>query len=237
MAEQRSSLNNAPSPAPSFGCGFLTANIRRSPQGVMLCEGVIVNFFVWDLPCDRTGQLVLTVLDSRSGETRGDLTLRNVRQDRQLHNQQFTLRSIRDGAPATVATPLRFHLPAEGRYELVASLPESVSTLTVPFEVEKRPWPTFAREDLDFLAEHPQVRQTLRVKTPCPKCRAAYEFEEGVQPDHKPPLGTMRFPDLGFMNCEHCGHAITLRDLQGQVRQTLLNGVQRERAKAEQNKS
>lgn len=237
MAADGSSPGDPPPVRPNFGSGFLTANIRRSPQNVMLCEGVIVSFYAWDLPCDRNAHLVLTVMDTRSGETRGDLTLRKAGQDRQLHSQSFTLRSIRDGAPATVATPLRFHFPAEGRYELVASLPETESTLTVPFEVEKRPWPTFAKEDLDFLAEHPQVRQTLRVKTLCPKCRAAYEFEEGVKPDHKPPLGTRRFPDLGFLTCEHCGHSIALRDLQGQVRQSLLNGVQQERAKAQQGKA
>lgn len=228
----KSDATNPPGSGPTFGSGFLAANLKNNPQGVVACEGVIATFYAWDLPCDRNAHLVMTVLDTRAGQTRGDLELLSPGEGERLYHQQITLRSAKDGTGTTITTPLRLHLPREGRYCLRASLPESDSILEVTFDLEKRPWPTFAKDQLDFLNDHPQTQRTLRVRALCPKCRATYEFEEAVDPKHKPALGTRTFPELGFMHCEHCGHNMSLRDLQGQLRQALLNGVSREMAQA-----
>lgn len=213
--------SRVPSRGPSFGGGVLADSVTVTKAGKSSAQGIFTFFWAWAYPCDRTWHVVATIFDLPKSDVSCVLAIRKKGSPSVDPLGSISIASREADGAMTVSGPASYRFHGPGRYEVTLAFPKSKAELRIPFEIRTRGWPEFTRAELNFAPDIPASARTLRATIECPKCQAAYIFEERVLRESPLPPGVLEFPDSGVLECGGCGHEIHLRDIQGQIRQLL----------------
>ena len=221
--------------APRFGGAILADGVTRSDAGRMDARGIINVFWAWGFPCFRGANAVFTLFNLRN--RRHSLVV-SFRKSQSRIGRSLSVVDIvdievgRSGGVIAIHVPLRLRLESEGDYEVLGQLRGTPAKHRVPFVVRLKPWPRFTSAEKEAVHNNPSLASQLRVTVECPKCKATYTFQESVAPDIALPHNVNPFPSSGVFECEQCGQDIPLRDVQGQIRDSLKSRIARSRAGA-----
>jgi len=212
-------------PRPRLGSGLLCDTMQPvAGQGKPNCTGVFTTLNAWAFPCTRTWQVVFTAFNMSPAKAILSLYVKKVDTSTRtrIGGAQLLAGQIKSDMVIGLQTAHTFTEP--GAYNLIARLHRSRAELRIPFRVELRDWPTFSNEEVAFASKgRAGLITSVRAAIDCSKCKTAYVFEESILPGHTPAPGVQKFPKLGNPKCKngHCGHTLHLKDVQGQMRQTL----------------
>ena len=218
--------------AARFGGAILADGVTRSDAGRIDARGIINIFWAWGFPCFRGANAVFSLFDLRKGRHTLAVSFRKAR-SRIGHSLSIVDIEVgKSGEVTSMSVPLRFRLESEGDYEVLGQLKGTPATHRVPFVVRLKPWPRFTSAEKEAVHNDPSLASQLRATVVCPKCQATYTFQESVAPDIALPHNVNPFPSSGVFECEQCGQDIPLRDVQGQIRDSLKSRIARSRAGA-----
>lgn len=213
---------------PTFGCGFLADAILQTESGKIDAHGVINVFWAWSYPCYRGAHALVTIFNLPKAlqkvetflQKKGTVSkkLISVAVAKEVKRDVFKGTSV-----AVIPVPLRFQLDSDGDYEIIGRIRGYRSTLRIPFVVNTKPWPSFTTKELDYIRTNPSLLPQIRTAIECEKCKTPYVFQEFLIEVSELPKNVHPFPDSGEFKCEKekCGALIPLKDVQGQIRDSL----------------
>jgi len=213
------------SPSPKLAGAVFCNSASQGDGGKVDCRGVFTSFLAWSYPTSlRSWHAILTLHDLPAGTTSISVAIS------QGQGKKTTLAAadIQRGKPdlgSVINLPLRYRFKSEGFYFVHFTIVGTRRTLKVPLKVNTMPWPRFSRKQIEFLKENPAVPHSLRMNIQCSDCSHSYTLEECVLPDSELPGGVLPFPEAGSFECESCGHVLQVRDIQGQLRNSIKNAV------------
>lgn len=210
---------------PSFGGGILADNVTRGEAQKPTAQGIFTVFWAWAYPCDRTWHTVATVFDLPKRRISCTISIRKRGSSTKDKLGSFTVAPPRGDGAVTVTAQVSHRFQDPGRYEVVLAFSRANAELRLPFEVRTREWPEFTKAEVNFAVRRRSFPGTMRASVECPTCQAAYIFEERILTDIPLPAGVHEFPASGVLECGSCGNKIYLRDIQGQIRQSLKERV------------
>lgn len=211
---------------PRFGSGIVADGGRPQQTGKLDVHGIFTQFWAWSFPASRAWTLVVTIFDVPKKQT----TLL-VKIKRKGESQETTLAStdiidLNESNGQTIQIDLGHSFKKEGDYEIICTLKNYSTKLSIPFRVRVKEWPEFTEKEIEVLNKNRQIlpfRLSAQIK--CRSCDHVYVFEECVIPDVAISGGALKFPDNGIFECENCGHSLKLKDIQGQLRATIKDTV------------
>ena len=210
---------------PKLAGAVFCNSATQGEGGKVDCRGVFTSFLAWAYPTAiRNWHAILTVHDLPPGTTSIAVAISRGRGKKTT----IATADIQRGKPdlgTVVNLPLRFRFQAEGFYTVHFTVVGTRRSLNVPVKVTTKKWPRFSKKQLQFLRDNPAVPHSLRMILVCSDCSQPYTFEESVLPDADLPGGVLAFPDSGTFECPGCGHVLHVRDIQGQLRDSMLNAV------------
>lgn len=204
-----------------FGSGILADSAHRDETGKVSCSGMFSIIWAWAFPCTRSGNIVANIFGLPSGNTSVGVSIKN--RYKKTDSKSIAMVDVaakEDNGAVTFIVPFNHQFEAEGKYDVVLSFRDYPNRLRIPFEVRKRAWPIFSQKEIRYAKNHPESNTLLRINVHCSSCKHAYIFEENIAGD-TPSGGVMEFPKEGVFICEECGKELYLKDLQGQLRQSL----------------
>jgi len=203
-----------------LGSGLLSDSAKMSEHRKIDCYGVFTIFYAWGYPCSRSWTATITIFELPKGESSINVVLKKKRKI----IKSLTSIKVSSGEPngvSTITIPLKHRFMEPGSYIIECKIDNNKNKLKIPFEVRTKDWPEFTVDEINFAKENPSIPQSLRATVHCEKCEHAYIFEETFLPDMQTKGGVYRFPETGKFICLDCNHTIELRDIQGQLRETL----------------
>lgn len=205
-----------------LGSGLLSDSVKISEQGKLDCYGIFTIFYAWAYPCNRSWSIVVTVFELSKGTTPITITLKRD-SDVIKELATATIKNKEQNGVSTFSVPLKYRFDTPGTYILECALRNRHNRLRIPFEVRTKGWPEFTEKEIGFAKGNPAIPQSLRANVHCEKCEHAYIFEETFLSDLETKGGIFRFPGSGKFECLECNHTLELRDIQGQLRESLKN--------------
>ena len=210
---------------PKFGSGILADSAHTDAGGKVSCKGLFTIFWAWAYPCTRSGNILATIFDLPKGTTSVSISLGKRGTGGKKKSVALVDVDSEDTDGAMILhVPFKHRFNAPGKYEIVLNFRDYAGSLRIPFNLSERPWPKFTAKEKAFAEKNPDVQSAFRMNVHCASCGHAYIFEESLL-DAEPRGGVLKFPESGVFVCEECGRNIQLRDMQGQLRQSLKDNV------------
>lgn len=210
---------------PKFGSGVLADSAHADDKGKVSCKGLFTIIWAWAYPCTRSGNILATIFDLPKGTTSVSVSL--GKRGSGGKKKSLSLVDVQSEEPAgamTLHVPFKHRFTEAGRYEVVLKLRDYPGTLRIPFNLREREWPEFSAKEKAFAEKNSDVQSAFRMNVHCASCEHAYIFEESLL-SAEPKGGVLPFPDSGVFVCEECGRKLQLRDMQGQLRQSLKDNI------------
>jgi len=210
---------------PKLAAAVFCNAVSKSESGKMNCQNIFTSFLAWAYPTAfRSWFAILTVYNlppvgttiavSISCDRRKKTTLASV----DIKREQEDLGSI-------INIPLHHKFQNEGLHFVHFNVVGTTKVLNIPLNVVTRPWPKFSKKDLEFLKNNPSIPHSIRVNVSCSNCSSPYTFEDNVLSKEDLVGGVLPFPDLGLFECNNCGLKLNLKDIQGQLRNSIKTAV------------
>ncbi len=194
--------------------------------GKLDCRGAFTSFLAWAFPTSkRNWHAVVSILDLPHGANKilVSVTYKNEKEKLIASVEVTNIQKNNLGSIFTI--PLFFGFDKEGLYNFHFTIDGTKAVCNYPGKVILLPWPRFTRRDLDFLRKTEGIMKSVRVNVACPNCTRPYMFEEAILSDHEYSVGVLPFPVSGFLICETCNRKLYLKDIQGRMRNTILDTV------------
>jgi len=210
---------------PRLVSAFFCNSTSQGDRGKINCRGVFTTFLAWAYPTSiRNWQAILTLHNLPKDTTSISVAISRA------YGKKTTLAAadIQRGKQdfgSIINIPLQYQFDKEGFYTVHFSIIGSTNVLKVPIKVTTMPWPQFTKKQIQFLNDNLSILHSLRVNILCSNCSRPFNFEESVLPDTKLADGVLPFPDSGKIECESCGHILYVKDIQGQLRNSIKNAV------------
>ena len=210
---------------PKFGSGVLADSAHADASGKLSCKGLFTVFWAWAFPCTRSGKIIATIFDLPKGITSVSISLgRRGRGGKKKSINIVDVNSDEADGALTLHVNFKHRFTASGKYEFILNFRDFPGSLRIPFNMLERAWPKFTTKEKAFAEKNPEVQSAFRMNVHCASCEHAYIFEESLLLQ-EPKGGVMQFPESGVFVCEECGHELQLRDIQGQLRQSLKDNL------------
>lgn len=224
---------------PQFGSSLLARRAEETARGVVDCHGLITIFWAWAFPCTRTWHSVVTIHDLLP-QTRYTVYF-DIDGDTMRRPKRLAEAAIEAGPgpeveyadptiPRNLNTSLNarvsFAFPAGGTYHVNATLKGTPVNISTPVSVILRAWPVLSDEEIKFAKANDVLPKAIRANVHCAHCHHAYVLEEAIENKAKSKGGTIRFPESGRLRCVQCARSIPVKDIQGQLRQSLKEKIQ-----------
>jgi len=194
-------------------------------DGKVNCRGVFTSFLAWAYPTSiRSWNAILTIYDLDEATTTISAAI-SYGQGKETKLATANIQRGKFDIGNVINIPLRYRFENEGFHLVHFTVEDSIASLRVPVKVTTKPWPNFTKKQLQFLKENSSVPHSLRMNILCSKCSRPFTLEESVLPDEKLAGGVLPFPHTGEIECESCGHILYVRDIQGQLRDSIKNAV------------
>ena len=213
----RSSKSKTTSPSKAIlGGGLLSDSIAQTDSGKIHAQGIFTVFWAWGFPCTR---------NLKKGKTSIVLGIRKSGETSQTSLAVIDAEVNEDDSSNTVVVQLTHNFESAGRYEVVCSIQDSSSSLSLPVDVCEKKWVTFTEDERNYVKSNKDIPGSLRANVHCKQCSYAYIFEESIL-NETPKGGVNSFPNDGKFECKDCGHVMNLKDIQGRLRASLKELVQ-----------
>jgi hypothetical protein len=215
---------------PRFGSAIFCNGVTPGEDGKLNCSDVFTSFLSWgkpssirnwfavfnmyDLPIGTTS-VVISIVRGFSG--RGEKTTLSAID---VHHKGQNLGSV-------FHAPLFYQFQKPGDYSIIFQITGSNTKLIVPIKVTEQDWPKFTKKDIQIIRDNPQIPKKIRSVINCSDCSRPYTFEESFVPEIPVTEGTQAFPEDGIFECDTCGRIIHLKDIQGQVRNSIRRALDR----------
>ena len=205
--------------------GIFCNSASKDESGAINCRRIFTSFLAWGYPTTvRTWHAIVTAHGFPKGTTSIAVSISYGRREKTT----LTTSDIESPKPEignVMNVPLAYQFEKEGLYTVHFNVVGSTEALKVLLRVITQPWPKFTRQELRFLEKNPSIQHSIRANIICTDCSQPYVFEESVLPDEKLQLGVFPFPELGVFECDTCGHQLHLKDMQGQIRESIKKTV------------
>ncbi len=210
---------------PFFGSGILTDSIRSTEERKFNATGIFTILYAWSFPCNRTLNAVITIFNLPKGVTSvaASVAKRNSRNLKSL--SLFDVSSKTNRGNITIPYLIKHKFEHEGFNEIIFSFRDYPGKLKIPLDIHKKEWPNFSEKELEFVKKRGEKFPSFRVTIHCSGCEHAYIFEEILNPIILPKGGVYRFPEESIFICEECEREMDLRDIRGQLRQSLKDTI------------
>lgn len=210
-----------------IGPVLLATSASRTDEKKVNITGIINVFVAWAFPCFRPATVVISLFQVQKGLHRLRLACRREGTPKPIVEMKTTFTVEEPDAILALNFPLQFRFEAEGLYELFLEINTATAPARVPFAVQTKTWPELRARDKSFLKEHPEAATWVRATVECPKCGTPFMFRESVPPHALVADDPVHaFPPSGTFPCTTCNTSIPLRDIQGQLRETLLKKIE-----------
>lgn len=224
-ARRKRTKAKARTPAAKFGGGVLAEGATKYEGRKVDARGIINVFWAWAFPCSRNAQALLGVLNLPRGRSTLRISYRKMGSRRTTSAVEVVVKSPRAGAVNTIPVPMSFRFESPGEYEVIARLSRTRQVARIPFVVQSRKWPRFTKVEKQFIEKHPSDIPQVMTSVECSSCNTPYRFAEILADPTMPPKGILPFPTGDEFECEECGKTIHLRDVRGQIRQSLKQAI------------
>jgi len=212
----------------SFGSGLLCTGVTRGQEGKLNCTDIFTAFLAWETPTSiRNWFGVYTMYNLPIGTTNIAVSIARGKTGRGEKTTLATADINHKGSDlgSVLSVPLVYQFPAPGDYTIVFQEIGGNASIKIPLRVIMEPWPTFNKKEYEIIRNTPQIPKVIRSVINCAGCSRPYTFEEPFLPELEITEGTIRFPKDGIHECESCGHHLDLKDIQGQVRNSIKKAV------------
>ena len=210
---------------PFFGSGILADSLRASQDGKVNATGIFTVLYAWSFPCNRVLNAVLTIFNLPKGITSiaASVGKRNSRKLKSLG--LFDVISKTNGGVITAPYEIKHKFEHQGYNEIIFSFRDYPGKLKIPLDIRKRQWPEFTDKELRFIKTTGSKFPSFRITIHCSGCEHVYIFEEQLNTELPLKGGVHRFPEQGVFICEECDREMDLKDIQGQLRQSLKDTI------------
>ena len=197
----------------------------QDESGKMNCRDVFTSFLAWAYPTSvRSWFAIVPVYNLPMGTSNITVAISFGRGGKEILANPKIENIGRDiGNVLSIQLIHRFN--REGTYIVHFNVADTTAVIKVPLKVITQPWPEFTKTQLDFLRKNPMIPQAIRTNVICNKCSSPYVFEESILPGHIFAAGVRPFPESGIFTCESCQHEMHLKDIQGQLRNSICNAI------------
>ncbi|HEY3397862.1 MAG TPA: hypothetical protein VGM19_09430 [Armatimonadota bacterium] len=213
-------------PVVHFGGGVLCESVRRSESGAVDCYGVFTGILAWGFPTFlRKWNVVLTAYDVPGGPQSAAVSIVYAGRKRMAlgtGNWEQDEKAV----GSILHLPVSCQFVRAGECKIEVTLLGSMARTQVPLIVVEQPWPKFSPRELKYLSNAEGIPKVLRATVVCSDCSRPVVFEATPLKDIELLPGVSAFPESGEYMCE-CGHAMQLRDLEGQTLQSIKTGLVR----------
>ena len=211
-----------------FGSGVLADGVvgiqyRLSPK--VSANGIFTIFQAWGFPCFRHCFAIVTLFRMPKKSKKIRVSLQKVGELTQKSLFVMDAASDEDNGAPAFNVPLNLQFMSDGEYRVVFSMLQENARLSIPFEVRLKEWPIYTETEREYCRSNPGVVRAVRANVECQNCRHSYVFEEYMLDDAPQIGGVKRFPENGTFKCDDCRHILNLKDLQGQLRNSLKEQV------------
>ena len=211
--------------SPQLAGAIFCGSASRGDSRKVNCRDVFTSFLAWAYPTSlRSWHAILTIHDLLRDTTTISVAISYGRGKKTTLETADIQRGKVD-LGNVIVVPLRYQFEKEGLYTIHFTVVGSTPTLKVPVKVVTKRWPRFTNKQLQFLKENPSVPHSIRMNILCSDCSRPFNLEESVLPDAKLAGGVLPFPDTGEILCESCGHILHVKDIQGQLLESIKNAV------------
>ena len=211
---------------PRFGSGIVCDIARPQSTGKIDANGIFTKFWAWGYPANRNWTLIITLFYVPKKQT---TLVFGIRKKGSSKVDTIGTADIVDknfDNEHTINVQLGYVFQSEGDYEIVCTLKDYKTSLTVPFNVRTKDWPTFNKKELDFLKKNKEkIPYKLSAQIKCKDCGHLFNFEEIILEDEDVSGGAIKFPENGEYECPHCGRVLKLKDIQGQIRASIKDNL------------
>lgn len=220
--KKKSSLKDNNPAIPVFGSGVITDSIGPTEQSKPSATGIFTMFWAWGFPCNRSCFLITTIFNIPKGDMNIYVSInkKGSRKKNEIGNAKLYIKKDIDTG-TTITIPLQFRFKSEGQYEIICQFRDYAGRLKIPLIVKLKKWPKLTIKEKAFAKKNPKIIRSFRVNARCRNCDHTYIFEETGEVDSEPTGGVLRFPESGVLECGECGNEMNLRDIQGQMRESL----------------
>lgn len=212
---------------PRFSSGIL-CNTVSTVNNAIECGGLFTAFVAWAFPTTiRQWFLVMSVFDLPIGKSGITISIAAGKTGTGRKTTLATVDIERKGEElgTVLQFPLIYKFQKAGYYCLIVNLRGSTRKQVIPCKVHLKDWPEFSRKELELLRSKPSIPSSIRTDVNCSECGHTYHLEESVLPEHESLGGVESFPETGIIECDTCGHEMHVKDIQGQIRDSIKAAV------------
>ena len=207
---------------PMFGNAVICDNATIQDSGKINVNGIFSTIWAWAYPAQRNWSIVFTIFDMPQIETELEILIQK--------GNKILIKSIPSKIKKrsydkdfTYSTPFELSFLTDGFYKIVCRLTEFNVITEIPFRVRTKKWPVFDLEKINSLyPDNVNKSSVISLSVECGNCNQLYTFEDSIHPEHTMKEGVLLFPEDGEFHCTKCNTIIHLRDLQGQIRESIL---------------
>lgn len=212
-------------PAPKIASALLCNVVNVGASGKIECKDIFTSFLAWGFPTSiRKWNAIITAYNMPIGSNTISVSIGFGRGKRKsLANVDFERNKPNLGNILSVS--LQHQFEKEGIYTLSFNLIESTCSFKIPINVIAEKWPSFNKKDIETLKKNPSIPGSIRTNLICSDCSRPYVFEEVINPEISLADGVLNFPEDGAFECESCGRILFLKDIQGQIRNSIKNAI------------
>ena len=211
-----------------FGSAILCNSTTKGEDGKISCTDVFTSFLAWGFPSSaRTWSIVFTLYNLPQGKTS---VVASIAKGVSGRGEKTTLAAADvnhkgQNLGSIFSIPLTYQFESQGDYTILLQTPASDAKLIVPVRVIQIDWPEFSKKDIQIIRSNANIPRSIRSVINCNGCSNPYIFEEVFIPEQPVSAGTHSFPGNGIFECESCGRLLHLRDIQGQVRNSVRRAI------------
>jgi hypothetical protein len=207
---------------PKFGSAIIADSARHQGNGKIDAHGIFTCFLTWGYPATRGWALVVTVFNLPEKQTTfiASIKRRDNKEESSLLTADFA--PGKGANESTFLVNIGYRFEKEGFYEIVCSLKDFNTRLSIPVRVITQAWPEINEKELTILRQNRnKFLNRLSLQISCKSCDHVYVFEEIIIPEDEVTPGAIRIPENGHYECQDCGHVMKLKDFQGQIRASI----------------
>lgn len=198
---------------------------KRGQASKIDAFGLFTKVGVWALPATRDFSLIVGIDRLPLGESTLAIWHRPpTGKFARLGHGDITHRD-ESAASSIVAHRVSLRIEAAGSHRLVAGLGRGIprpSGAGFNLWVHELPWPeVLSGTDLERALADPSTLKGGRAVLECDGCNRKYTFEVYLDPNTSLGKGSLPFPESGVFICPKDGSKHHVRDIEGQIRNTL----------------
>lgn len=189
------------------------------------CKGIFTGTYAWAFPTSiRVWRVVVTLCGLQESAEKISISISSPNgRPKVLMTEQVVCDTKQMGN--VLARTIAHQFRVEGIHHVGFAIVGRKEHISVPLIVKTRPWPKFSAKDLAALRKSTTVPKSIRATINCLECSQPFVFEATPLPDFSFAPKVLPFPKGGRHECEACSHTLFLKDLEGQLLESIKSAL------------